>query len=69
LAGKDHRLMHLVMLDQSNDPSRGGWQRGDDAFSGAVEQLEGYFEASAKSSTSSLIWSEHASSAGSGKRC
>ena len=43
LAGKDHRLMHLAMLDQTNEPSRGGWQRDDDAFSDAVEQLEAYF--------------------------
>ena len=43
LAGRGHRLMHLVMLDQTNEPSRGGWQRDDDAFSDAVEQLDAYF--------------------------
>jgi methylated-DNA-[protein]-cysteine S-methyltransferase len=43
LAGRGHRLMHLVMRDQTNEPSRGGWQRDDAAFSDAVEQLEGYF--------------------------
>jgi methylated-DNA-[protein]-cysteine S-methyltransferase len=43
LAGKDGRLMHLVMVDQAHEPSHGGWERDDKAFSDAVEQLEEYF--------------------------
>jgi methylated-DNA-[protein]-cysteine S-methyltransferase len=43
LAGIDHRLMHLVMVDQTYEPSFSGWQRDDSAFSDAVEQLESYF--------------------------
>ena len=35
LAGRGHRLMHLVMLDQTNEPSRRGWQR--DAESGSSD--------------------------------
>jgi methylated-DNA-[protein]-cysteine S-methyltransferase len=27
LAGKDGRLMHLVMVDQAHEPSHGGWER------------------------------------------
>jgi methylated-DNA-[protein]-cysteine S-methyltransferase len=44
LAGKDHRLMHLWMVDQTHEPSHGGWERNDKAFSDAVEQLDAYFE-------------------------
>jgi methylated-DNA-[protein]-cysteine S-methyltransferase len=43
LAGKDHRLMHLWMVDQTHEPSHGGWERNDKAFSDAVEQLDAYF--------------------------
>ena len=43
LAGKDGRLMHLRMVDQTYEPSRDGWEPDDDAFPEAVEQLEAYF--------------------------
>jgi methylated-DNA-[protein]-cysteine S-methyltransferase len=43
LAGKDHRLMHLWMVDQTHEPSHGGWERNDKAFADAVEQLDAYF--------------------------
>ena len=32
LAGKDHRLMHLWMVDRTHEPSHGGWARNDNAF-------------------------------------
>jgi methylated-DNA-[protein]-cysteine S-methyltransferase len=43
LAGRDDRLMHLRMVDQTYEPSHDGWERDDEAFSVAVEQLESYF--------------------------
>ena len=43
LAGNGRRLMHLWMVDQTHEPSHGGWQRDDKAFSDAVEQLDAYF--------------------------
>jgi methylated-DNA-[protein]-cysteine S-methyltransferase len=43
LAGKDGRLMHLRMVDQTYEPSRDGWEPDDAVFSEAVEQLEAYF--------------------------
>jgi methylated-DNA-[protein]-cysteine S-methyltransferase len=43
LAGKDHRLMHLWMVDQTHEPSHDGWERNDKAFSDAVDQLDAYF--------------------------
>src|SRR5258707_12457372 len=43
LAGMGGRLMHLRMVDQTYEPSRDGWERDDDAFPDAVEQLEAYF--------------------------
>jgi methylated-DNA-[protein]-cysteine S-methyltransferase len=43
LAGKDGRLMHVRMADQTYEPSHGGWERDDTAFPDAVEQLEAYF--------------------------
>jgi len=43
LAGRDGRLMHLRMVDQTYEPSRNGWERDDTAFPDAVEQLEAYF--------------------------
>jgi methylated-DNA-[protein]-cysteine S-methyltransferase len=43
LAGHDGRLQHLRMVDQTYEPSRVGWDRDDDAFGDAVEQLERYF--------------------------
>jgi len=44
LAGKDHRLMHLWMVDQTHEPNHDSWERNDKAFSDAVEQLDAYFE-------------------------
>ena len=43
IAGKDHHLRYLLMVDQTYVPSHSGWARDDDAFSDAVEQLEAYF--------------------------
>jgi methylated-DNA-[protein]-cysteine S-methyltransferase len=43
LAGKDGRLMHLRMVDQTYEPSRNSWERDDTAFPEAVEQLAAYF--------------------------
>ena len=44
LAGEGRRLMHLLMVDQTHEPSQQGWVRDDDAFLGAVEQLGEYFD-------------------------
>ena len=43
LAGKDGRLMHLRMVDQTYEPSHDGWEPDDEAFPDAVEQLAAYF--------------------------
>ncbi|BBY46359.1 methylated-DNA--[protein]-cysteine S-methyltransferase [Mycolicibacterium celeriflavum] len=43
LAGRDGRLMHLRMVDQTYEPSRDGWAADETAFPDAVEQLEAYF--------------------------
>lgn len=43
LAGRDGRLMHLRMVDQTYEPSRTGWDPDEDAFPEAVEQLAAYF--------------------------
>ena len=43
LAGRDGRLRHLRMVDQTYEPSRDGWQNDDTAFPDAVEQLAEYF--------------------------
>jgi methylated-DNA-[protein]-cysteine S-methyltransferase len=43
LAGEGRRLMHLLMADQTHEPSQQGWVRDDDAFPDAVEQLAEYF--------------------------
>ncbi|MGV0789340.1 methylated-DNA--[protein]-cysteine S-methyltransferase [Mycolicibacterium sp. XJ2] len=43
LAGKDTRLRHLRMVDQTYEPSREGWIPDDGAFPEAVAQLEAYF--------------------------
>ena len=43
LAGKNGRLMHLRMVDQTYEPSHDGWEPDDEAFPDAVEQLEAYF--------------------------
>ncbi|MGV9803454.1 methylated-DNA--[protein]-cysteine S-methyltransferase [Mycobacterium sp. NPDC003449] len=43
LAGRDGRLMHLRMVDQTYEPSHAGWEPDDTAFPDVVEQLAGYF--------------------------
>ena len=43
LAGRDGTLGHLRMVGQTHEPSRAGWERDDDAFPDAVEQLGAYF--------------------------
>ncbi|MCT7662118.1 methylated-DNA--[protein]-cysteine S-methyltransferase [Mycobacterium deserti] len=43
LAGKNGRLMHLRMVDQTYEPSRDGWEEDDGIFAEAVEQLDAYF--------------------------
>ncbi|WP_422745830.1 methylated-DNA--[protein]-cysteine S-methyltransferase [Mycobacterium sp. WMMD1722] len=43
LAGRDGRLMHLRMVDQTYDPNRTGWSRDDGIFDDAVAQLAAYF--------------------------
>jgi methylated-DNA-[protein]-cysteine S-methyltransferase len=43
LAGRDGRIRHLRMVDQTYEPSREGWTRDDDAFPEAVAQLDAYF--------------------------
>ncbi|KUI11442.1 cysteine methyltransferase [Mycobacterium sp. GA-1285] len=43
LAGRNGRLMHLRMVDQTYEPSREGWEPDAGAFPDAVEQLEAYF--------------------------
>src|SRR5262245_55497372 len=43
LAGRDGKLMHLRMVDQTYEPSHDGWEPYDTAFAEAFEQLESYF--------------------------
>jgi methylated-DNA-[protein]-cysteine S-methyltransferase len=43
LAGRDDRLMHLRMVDQTYEPSRDGWEVDESAFPDVVEQLAEYF--------------------------
>jgi methylated-DNA-[protein]-cysteine S-methyltransferase len=43
LAGRDGRLMHLRMADQTYEPSRDGWVSDPTAFPDAVDQLDAYF--------------------------
>ncbi|OBA89647.1 cysteine methyltransferase [Mycobacteriaceae bacterium 1482268.1] len=43
LAGRDGRLMHLRMVDQTYEPSHDGWEADREAFPDAVEQLKSYF--------------------------
>jgi methylated-DNA-[protein]-cysteine S-methyltransferase len=43
LAGRDGRLSHLRMVDQTYEPSREGWESDDNAFTDVVAQLEAYF--------------------------
>jgi methylated-DNA-[protein]-cysteine S-methyltransferase len=44
LAGRDGRLMHLRMVDQTYEPSHDGWESSESAFEDAVAQLEAYFD-------------------------
>jgi methylated-DNA-[protein]-cysteine S-methyltransferase len=43
LAGRDHALTHLLMIDHAHAPNRSGWHRDDTAFAAVVEQLGAYF--------------------------
>jgi methylated-DNA-[protein]-cysteine S-methyltransferase len=43
LAGRDGRLMHLRMVDQTYEPSRDGWEVDESAFPDVVDQLAEYF--------------------------
>lgn len=43
LAGRNGRLSHLRMVDQTYEPSREGWEEDDTAFEEAVAQLKAYF--------------------------
>ncbi|MED5813488.1 methylated-DNA--[protein]-cysteine S-methyltransferase [Mycolicibacterium sp. 050232] len=43
LAGRDGKLMHLRMVDQTYEPSREGWEPDETAFADAVDQLSAYF--------------------------
>ncbi|BCI54460.1 methylated-DNA--protein-cysteine methyltransferase [Mycolicibacterium litorale] len=43
LAGRDGRLMHLRMVDQTYEPDRHGWEADEAAFPEAVDQLGAYF--------------------------
>lgn len=43
LAGRNGKLMHLRMVDQTYEPSREGWEADDTAFADAVAQLSEYF--------------------------
>jgi methylated-DNA-[protein]-cysteine S-methyltransferase len=43
LAGRDGKLSHLRMVGQSHEPSQTGWEKDDDVFGDAVEQLAAYF--------------------------
>jgi methylated-DNA-[protein]-cysteine S-methyltransferase len=44
LAGRNGRLRHLRMVDQTYEPSREGWVNDDGAFDDVVRQLHAYFE-------------------------
>lgn len=43
LAGRNGRLRHLRMVDQTYEPSREGWVNDDGAFDDVVTQLDAYF--------------------------
>lgn len=43
LAGRDGRLRHLRMVDQTYEPSRDGWASDGTAFDDAIDQLTAYF--------------------------
>ena len=43
LAGRNGRLRHLRMVDQTYEPSREGWVNDEGAFDDVVRQLDAYF--------------------------
>jgi methylated-DNA-[protein]-cysteine S-methyltransferase len=43
LAGRDHVLTNLRMVDQTYEPKRTGWSENPSAFTAIVDQLEAYF--------------------------
>lgn len=43
LAGRNGKLSHLRMEDQTHEPDRTGWEQDNRAFADAVEQLAAYF--------------------------
>lgn len=43
LAGRDGRLRHLRMVDQTYEPNHDGWTSDGGAFKDAVAQLDAYF--------------------------
>lgn len=43
LAGRGTALNHLRMVDQTYEPTHGGWEQDDTAFPAVVEQLTAYF--------------------------
>ena len=43
LAGRNGRLRHLRMVDQTYEPSREGWVNDEGAFDDVVRQLNAYF--------------------------
>jgi methylated-DNA-[protein]-cysteine S-methyltransferase len=43
LAGPASTLRHLRMEDQTYEPNRTDWERDEDAFGDAVDQLQAYF--------------------------
>jgi methylated-DNA-[protein]-cysteine S-methyltransferase len=43
LAGRNGRLRHLRMVDQTYEPSREGWTNDEGAFDEVVRQLDAYF--------------------------
>jgi methylated-DNA-[protein]-cysteine S-methyltransferase len=43
LAGRNDRLRHLRMDDQTYEPSHEGWEAADGSFADAAAQLEAYF--------------------------
>lgn len=43
LAGRNGRLRHLRMVDQTYEPNRADWESDDTAFGDAVAQLRAYF--------------------------
>ncbi len=58
LAGRDGRLMHLRMVDQTYEPSHDGWESDDDGISSTPSSSSSPTSpASFSTSTSSSTWS------------